>query len=195
MAGPSEIYDRETLCALLAARSFKRGRFQLSSGAWSRIYFNLKPTMLVPEGARQCALGLIDLLRPLSADYVAGLEMGAVPLLGAVAAFGGPPAVFIRKAPKAYGSLAQVEGLDEVAGETLSGKRVVVIDDVATSGASIIKTIDPVAAAGGIVTDALVILDREQGAAAMLAERGIRLHTLFTAGDLGVTDADRAPID
>ena len=71
----------------------------------------------------------------------------------------------------------------------------VVIDDVATSGGSILKAAEPILAAGGHVTDAIVILDREEGATAMLADWGIRLHALFTAAALGVTDADRAPLD
>ena len=77
----------------------------------------------------------------------------------------------------------------------IAGKRVVLIDDVATSGGSILKAADQIAAAGGVMTDAIVILDREQGATAMLGERGITLHTLFTATDLGVTEEDRRPID
>ena len=193
-------YDREALRALLAQRTFKRGEFLLVSGKRSRIYFNMKATMMTPEGAAQCARGLLSVLDGLDADYVAGLEMGAVPLLGGIAAASwdaGRPigAVFVRKAAKAHGTSLMVEGLDDAGGETLTGKRVVLIDDVATSGGSILKAADQIALAGGVMTDAIVILDREQGASAMLAERGIALHPLFTATDLGVTDADRLPLD
>ncbi|MDB5678659.1 orotate phosphoribosyltransferase [Sphingomonas bacterium] len=193
-------YDREALRALLAARTFKRGEFLLVSGKRSRIYFNMKATMMTPEGAAQCARGLLSVLDGLQADYVAGLEMGAVPLLGGIAAASwdaGRPigAVFVRKAAKAHGTSLMVEGLDDTGGETLAGKRVVLIDDVATSGGSILKAADQIAEAGGVMTDAIVILDREQGASEMLAERGITLHTLFTATDLGVTDEDRRPLD
>ncbi|MEO5493058.1 MAG: orotate phosphoribosyltransferase [Sphingomonas sp.] len=193
-------YDREALRKLLAARTFKRGEFLLVSGKRSRIYFNMKATMMTPEGAAQCARGLLSVLGGLQADYVAGLEMGAVPLLGGIAAASwdaGRPigAVFVRKAAKAHGTSLMVEGLDDAGGETLAGKRVVLIDDVATSGGSILKAADQIAAAGGVMKDAIVILDREQGATEMLAERGIALHTLFTATDLGVTDEDRKPLD
>jgi orotate phosphoribosyltransferase len=160
----------------------------------------MKATMMTPEGAAQCARGLLSVLDGLEADYVAGLEMGAVPLLGGIAASSwdaGRPigAVFVRKAAKAHGTSLMVEGLDDAGGETLAGKRVVLIDDVATSGGSILKAADQIAAAGGVMSDAIVILDREQGAREMLAERGIALHTLFTATDLGVTDEDRWPLD
>jgi len=193
-------YDRDALRALLATRTFKRGDFLLVSGKRSRIYFNMKATMMTPEGAAQCARGLLSVLDGLEADYVAGLEMGAVPLLGGIAAASwdaGRPigAVFVRKAAKAHGTSLMVEGLDDAGGETLAGKRVVLIDDVATSGGSILKAADQIATAGGVMTDAIVILDREQGATEMLGERGITLHTLFTASDLGVTAEDRQPID
>jgi orotate phosphoribosyltransferase len=191
--------DLAVLRTLLAARSFRRGDFLLASGARSRVYFNLKTTMLHPQGAALCGRALVEVIAPLKADYVCGLEMGAVPLLGTIAAYShdaGTPigAIFVRKAPKTHGAALTVEGLDEAGGETLSGKRVVLIDDVATSGGSIVKALEPVRAAGGIVTDAVVLLDREQGAKEMLAGIGITLHALATATDLGVTEADRAPL-
>ncbi|MBN8806677.1 MAG: orotate phosphoribosyltransferase [Sphingomonas sp.] len=193
-------YDREALRRLLATRTLKRGDFLLVSGKRSRVYFNMKATMMTPEGAAQCARGLLGVLDGLTADYVAGLEMGAVPLLGGIAAASwdaGRPigAVFVRKAAKAHGTSLMVEGLDDAGGETLAGKHVVLIDDVATSGGSILKAADQIAAAGAVMTDAIVILDREQGADATLAERGITLHALFTATDLGVTEEDKRPVE
>jgi orotate phosphoribosyltransferase len=197
MAAP---YDREALRQLLATRTFKRGEFTLASGKRSRVYFNVKPTMMTAEGAALCARGLLDVIDGLEADYVGGLEMGAVPLLGAVAALSwsdGKPvsAIFVRKQAKDHGTAQLVEGLDDTGGETLAGRRVVLIDDVATSGGSILKAADQIAAAGGTMTDAIVILDREQGGTENLAARGITLHALFTATDLGVTEADKAPLE
>ena len=197
MAAP---YDREALRTLLATRTLKRGDFLLVSGKRSRIYFNMKATMMTPEGAAQCARGLLSVLDGLNADYVAGLEMGAVPLLGGIAALSwdvGRPigAVFVRKAAKAHGTSLMVDGLDDSGGESLQGKHVLLIDDVATSGGSILKAAEQIEAAGGIMKDAIVILDREQGADANLKERGITLHALFTATDLGVTEEDRQPLE
>ena len=195
-------YDREKLRTLLATRSFKRNEeqgFLLASGVRSRVYFNLKTTMLHPEGAKQCALGLLDVLDRLDADYVAGLEMGAVPLLSVVAALsadGSRPvaAVFVRKKPKDHGTALMIEGLDELGGESLAGKRVALIDDVATSGGSILQAAAQIKAAGGEVRDAVVIVDRQQGAGAKLAAESLKLHTLFTAADLGVTERDLIPL-
>lgn len=191
---------RERLLVILQTRSFKRGAFTLASGAKSRVYFNLKTTMLHPEGARACAEALIDVLAPLTFDYMSGLEMGAVPLLGAVAALSvdGPrpmPATFVRKTPKAHGTRLAVEGLDEHGGEALAGKTVVLLEDVATSGGSILKAAQAVRAEGGIVTDAVVVVDREQGAKDALAAEGITLHALATAHDLGVTEEDLQPLE
>ncbi len=192
--------DEAALLALLRTRTFRRGAFTLVSGKRSRIYFNMKATMMHPDGASLCARLLLAKIAPLKPDYMGGLEMGAVPLLGTVAAYSadaGRPiaAVFVRKTAKAHGTALMIEGLDDAGGETLAGKSVVLVDDVATSGGSIVKAIDEIAAAGGKVTDAIVILDREQGATAFLRDRGITLHALFLASDLGVTDADRAPLD
>lgn len=188
--------DRATLRTLLKDRTFKRGDFTLASGRRSRIYFNVKTTMMHPQGAALCARGLLDVLADLDADYIGGLEMGAVPLLSVVSAFsaedGDPiPSFFVRKQPKQHGTQLKIEGMDDIGGETLNGRRVVLIDDVATSGGSILQAVDEIAAAGGTMTDAIVILDREEGASEALAGRGITLHALFTATDLGVTEADR----
>ncbi len=196
-------YDPVALRHLLATRTFKRDSidgFLLASGRRSRIYFNVKTTMMHPQGAALCARGLLEKLKGLDADYIGGLEMGAVPLLSVVSAFsaeqGSPlPSFFVRKVPKLHGAQLLIEGMDDLSDESLRGKHVVLIDDVATSGGSILKAVDQVEAAGGTMTDAIVILDREEGAAERLSARGITLHNLFTATDLGVTEADRAPLD
>ncbi|MBC7785265.1 MAG: orotate phosphoribosyltransferase [Burkholderiales bacterium] len=185
---------------LLAARTFKRGDFTLASGRKSRIYFNVKTTMMHPQGAALCGRLLLAQLKGLNANYIGGLEMGAVPLLSVVSAFsaedGSPlPSFFVRKQPKPHGTQLLIEGMDDLGGETLRGQHVVLIDDVATSGGSILKAVDQVEAAGGTMTDAIVILDREEGASEKLGARGITLHSLFTATDLGVTEADRALLD
>ncbi len=191
--------ETDPLRDLLISRTLKRGAFTLVSGARSRVYFNLKATMLRAEGAALCARALLDRIAPLRPDYIGGLEMGAVPLLGTVAAYShdaGTPlaAIFVRKAAKAHGTALMIEGLDDDGGETLHGKTVLLVDDVATSGLSILKAADQIETAGGRVSHAIVILDREAGARAALAVRGITLDALYTAGDLGVTDADRVPL-
>lgn len=199
-SGTTSAYDREKLRHLLATRTFKRGEFRLSSGRRSRFYVNVKTTMMHPLGAALCARGLLEKLHGLRADYIGGLEMGAVPLLSVVSAFsadlGAPlPSFFVRKKPKLHGTQLLIEGMDDIGGETLSGKHVVLIDDVATSGGSILKAVEQIKTAGGTMSDAIVILDREEGARSELAKRGITLHALFTATEVGVTERDREPLD
>lgn len=194
--------EREALRRLLAERTLKRGDFKLASGRRSRVYFNVKTTMMHPRGAALCARALLAQLRTLDVDYIGGLEMGAVPLLSVVAALSAEddrpiPSFFVRKSPKPHGTQALIEGLDDTgdgAHESLRDKQVVLIDDVATSGMSILKAVDQIEAAGGRMSRALVVLDREEGAAAALARRGIELRSLFTATELGVTAQDRLPL-
>ncbi len=154
--------------------------------------------MMHPQGAALCARGLLEKLVGLRADYIGGLEMGAVPLLSVVSAFSAEtnnplPSFFVRKSPKQHGTQLLIEGMDDISGETLHGKHVVLIDDVATSGGSILRAVAEIASAGGTMSDAIVILDREEGAKAALEEHGITLHSLFTATALGVTAQDREP--
>ena len=168
----------QDLVDVIKQRSYRRGHFKLASGAVSEFYFNLKPTMMNPKGAYLCARSLLHILRSEKVDYVGGLEMGAVPVIASIAALsfedGLPIATFfVRKQAKDHGTQDLVEGL--AAGESLAGKRVIIIDDVATSGGSIIKAADIARAAGATVDTALVIVDREEGASEALAAAGIKL--------------------
>ena len=171
---------------LIRTRSFRRGDFTLASGRKSDLYFNLKPTMMDPRGAHLSALAFLDRVLAEHADYVGGLEMGAVPVIAALAAISdaaGAPVrtFFVRKQAKEHGTRDVIEGL--APGESLAGRRVLIADDVATTGGSIIKTIEAVRAAGAAVDAALVLIDRQEGAAEALAGHGLRLISVFTGAD------------
>jgi orotate phosphoribosyltransferase len=173
------------LLEMIRARSMRLGRFTLASGRESDLYLNLKPTMMDPRGARLCAEAVLARVPP-GTDYVGGLEMGAVPVIAALAALSdvaGKPVrtFFVRKAAKDHGTQEVVEGL--ASGESLAGKRVLAIDDVATTGGSVLKAIEAVRAAGAVVEDALVIVDRQEGGAEGLAAHGVRLHSVFVGDD------------
>jgi orotate phosphoribosyltransferase len=174
------------LLEVIRQRSFRRGHFRLSSGAESTFYFNLKPTMMSPEGAHLAARALLARIREENIDYVGGLEMGAVPVIGAVAALShaeGKPvrSFFVRKRQKEHGTKDIVEGL--APDESLSGKRVMIVNDVATSGGSILKAAEAARAAGAAVECALVIVDREEGATVALQKAGIRLLSVLKKND------------
>ncbi|MBV8971931.1 MAG: orotate phosphoribosyltransferase [Sphingomonadaceae bacterium] len=177
---------RAELFALIKARSFRTGRFTLSSGETSEIYFNMKQTMMHPRGAELCARALLHVVRGLRAEYVSGLEMGAVPVIGSMAAIssseGDPLATtFVRKQAKSHGTKEVIEGLGP--GESLNGHRVVVIDDVSTSGKSILQAIEGVRAAGGVVEDAACLVNRAEGGDALLAAHGVMLHAVFSVDE------------
>lgn len=178
--------EREDLIAVIKQRSYRRGKFKLASGAESEFYFNLKPTMMDPAGAFYVARQLLALTYPEKPDYVGGLEMGAVPLLGAIAALSHTDCkpvktFFVRKKAKDHGTQDVVEGL--MAGESLAGKRVMIIDDVATSGGSIVKAAEAARAGGATVDSALVIIDREEGGTEALAAAGIKLLSVLKKSD------------
>ena len=127
------VQDRQTLLGIIREKSFKTGRFTLSSGQESNLYFNMKPTMMDPLGAALGARAFIELMLESGAEYVSGLEMGAVPAIGAMAAVGellGLPVktTFVRKRKKEHGTQDIIEGLGP--NETLAGKTVFVVDDV-----------------------------------------------------------------
>lgn len=176
--------SRARLADIIFERSFGRGEITLASGRKSDFYFNLKPTMLDPEGAALLAELTLESLKNDKFDYVGGLEMGAVPIAGAIAQLsfmkGRPvPAIFVRKKPKEHGAKLSVEGL--MKGETLAGKKVVVVEDVTTTGGSAIKAVEAVKDSGGEVVMVFTMLDREEGATEFFAEQKMPFRALFRA--------------
>jgi orotate phosphoribosyltransferase len=178
--------SRARLADIIYKRSFGRGEIKLASGRTSDFYFNLKPTMLDPEGAALLAELTLDALVDDKIDYVGGLEMGAVPIAGAIAQLsflkGKPiPAIFVRKKPKEHGARLAVEGLAK--GESLAGKRVVVVEDVTTTGGSALKAVEAVRDAGGEVALVFTMVDREEGATETFREAGLPFRALFRAAE------------
>lgn len=174
--------ERRELFELIRVRSFRRGHFTLSSGQKSEMYFNLKPTMLDPRGAWLSARAFLEIIAAENAAFVGGLEMGAVPMLGSLAALSGLQGrplrtFFVRKAAKAHGTMERLEGL--APGETLAGAHVLIVDDVATTGNAILEAARAAREAGATVVAGLVIIDREEGAREALAPDGIRLLSIF----------------
>ncbi len=179
--------EADELIEIIRARSFRTGRFTLASGKESSRYFNLKPTMMDPRGAELSAHALLAIARECGAEHVSGLEMGAVPVIAAMAALSsadGAPirTSFVRKAVKGHGSMERIEGL--TLDESLAGQRVLVIDDVATTGASTLLAIEAIRAAGAIVEDAACLVNREEGGDALLAAQGVRLRAVFRADEI-----------
>jgi orotate phosphoribosyltransferase len=182
----SKSASRARLAEIIRTRSFGRGEITLASGRKSDFYFNLKPTMLDPEGAALLAELSFEALKDDRLDYIGGLEMGAVPLAGAIAQLSwlkNQPiaAFFVRKKPKEHGARLAVEGLAK--GESLKGKRVVIVEDVTTTGGSAVKAVDAVREAGGEIVLVFTMVDREEGAAETFAQAGVPFRALYKASE------------
>jgi orotate phosphoribosyltransferase len=182
----SKSASRARLAEIIRKRSFGRGEITLASGRKSDFYFNLKPTMLDPEGAALLAELTYEALKDDQLDYIGGLEMGAVPIAGSIAQISwlkGHPiaAFFVRKKPKEHGARLAVEGLAK--GETLQGKRVVIVEDVTTTGGSAIKAADAVRDAGGEIVLVFTMVDRDEGAAENFTQAGLPFRSLYKASE------------
>jgi orotate phosphoribosyltransferase len=171
---------RNRLYMLLRERAFRRGRVVLASGKESDYYFDMKPAMLDPDGASLMAELILQEIQGLNVDAVGGLEMGAVPLIAPVAmkspAFGRYlPGFFVRKAVKDHGTQKRVDGND------ITGKSVVILEDVTTTGGSAMDAVKAVEEAGAKVALVVSILDRGEGAAELYEKAGIPFKSLFKA--------------
>jgi orotate phosphoribosyltransferase len=174
--------------ALLRQRSVRFGDFVLASGQRSNYYIDCRlTTMSAPGLALIGRLGLAAVRSAgWTADAVGGLTMGADPVAYAVAAAsaGAPPAMdafSVRKEAKQHGTGQLIEG------NFRAGARVVVVEDVITSGDSVLKAIAAVEAAGGAVLGVLAVVDREQGGRARIESGGHRVVSLTTTSQLGIT--------
>jgi orotate phosphoribosyltransferase len=180
---------RARLVQIVSERSLLRDTaVTLASGRSSSFYIDMKPTIFHPEGASLIADLMVDVLRDIPVDFVGGLEMGAVPLVACVAqrSFPARPigGFFVRKQPKDHGTRRLVEGLGRT--ESLDGRDVVLLEDVTTTGGSVMKAVTAVRAEGGRVSHIITVLDRLEGAADNLAGDGLSLTPLLTANDFAV---------
>lgn len=175
------------LIEIVRRRSYGTGvEIKLASGRISDFYFNMKPTMMDPEGAYLLSLLVLDVIKDWDCDMIGGLEMGAVPLAASVTAVsqaeGNPlPAFFVRKAAKEHGTQSIIEGLPK--GQTVAGKKLVIIEDVTTTGGSALKAIEAVKAAGATVVGVVTAVDRLEGAADAFATAGVAFRPVLTAAD------------
>jgi orotate phosphoribosyltransferase len=163
----------------LVKAAYLEGDFTLSSGAKSRYYFDKYLFETKPDILRRVAQLLAEMVPP-GTDRLAGPELGAVALAAAVSLESGLPFVIVKKEVKEYATTRLVEG------ELIPGDRVVVVEDVLTTGAQAIRAARQVICAGGRVQTILVVVDRQEGGPENAAAAGFQLRSLFTREELGV---------
>jgi orotate phosphoribosyltransferase len=177
--------ERERLLELVRTKALREGKITLSSGKVSDYYVDAREVVLDPEGAYLTGRLMLDMINP-AAVAVAGMTLGADPIVTAISVVGhiegrDLTALIIRKEPKKHGTQKFVEGpaLPE-------GSKVAVVDDVVTTGSSLLKSIERLRAEGYEPIQVVAILDREEGGSGRLKEAGYRLESIFTRADLMV---------
>ncbi|MGC4774017.1 orotate phosphoribosyltransferase [Micromonospora chalcea] len=152
------------------------GRFHLRSGQVSDEYFDKYLFEGKPELLREVAEAMVALLP--ECDVLAGIEMGGIPIATVMSQLTGLPTVFVRKQAKEYGTAKLAEG------GRVSGLRVVVVEDVVTTGGALLTSCGQLRSVGAQVETVVCAIDREQGGRENLAAEGLHLHAVLTRRDL-----------
>jgi orotate phosphoribosyltransferase len=153
------------------------GEFILRSGAKSNEYFDKYLFEADPKLLKAIAEALIPLVPP-GIDALAGLEMGGIPIATMLSQFTGLPVLFVRKKAKDYGTCKIAEG------GQVNGRKLLIVEDVVTSGGAILDAAKALVAEGAILDQVVCVIDRESSGAANLAKVNLTLKPLFTMSEL-----------
>ncbi len=176
--------ERERLKLILKENSILLGKFKLSSGKESNYYIDARLTTLHPEGVYLVGKIFLDVIsKDSEIQAVGGPSIGADPIVGSILSLsyqsGYPLRGFLlRKEEKKHGAGNLIEG------NLRLGDKVAIVEDVATTGGSILKAIDAAKGAGTVVKKVLVIVDREEGARKTIEKMGYEFFSIFTIGEL-----------
>ncbi len=180
-------YDRDALLDLIRTEALQRGEFTLASGKKASYYLDCRNITLHPKGANVIAAGMLEVIQsagPLP-DAVGGMAIGADPITASIITLAGQQDLplkgfMVRKEPKDHGTGKQVEG------PVTPGQRVVIVEDVITSGGSALKAVEAALEFGLVVERVIAIIDRLAGGEAAFRAKGLELITLSTIRDFGI---------
>jgi orotate phosphoribosyltransferase len=162
--------------SLVECGAFKLGEFTLTSGKKSDFYVDIKQASTKPEILKEIAEGMAELVK--DEVVIAGMELGAVPLAVALSLETSMPYLIIRKKERTHGTGKLIEG------NMKSGDRVLLVEDVTTTGSSVVKAAEIIREQGGIVDRVLVVVDREEGASELLKASGLSLKPLVRVSEM-----------
>jgi len=179
-------YSREKLLHLFKEYAFKKGEFPLSSGKVSSYYFNSKSLTLLPEGAFLVAKAIMEKIKGLEVDAVGGAALGAAPIAGSLAVLSflegnqNQITFFIdRKEKKEHGDRKRIEGP-----EFKEGAKIVIVEDVTTTGSSAIGTAKELREQGHTIVKVISLLDREEGAQELFSREGIPFDPILKIDEI-----------
>jgi orotate phosphoribosyltransferase len=175
-------HKKAALRDIIRRRSLLQNRdFILASGRSTNFFFDMKRTALDPEGASLLAELLFDAVKGEDVDHIGGLETGAIPIVAALCMRSWPEkpvcGFFVRKEVKGHGTDQRVDGLLE------RGSKVIVLEDVTTTGASAMRAVDEARQLGCTIVKVISVVDRLEGAEQNFRAAGIKFEALFTWRD------------
>lgn len=153
------------------------GEFKLSSGLTSPFYIDVRKMYSHPELTRRVITEIVSRIPLHDVEVLAGVESAGIPLATYISCLVSKPLAYVRKEKKKHGTGSAVEG-------DVVGKRAAIVDDVATTGSSLVKAVRFLREARAIPIKAIVVIDREQGARLVLEKEGVEFHALMKASDV-----------
>jgi orotate phosphoribosyltransferase len=180
-------FVRKRLRQLVNEKAVFRGDFVLTSGARSNYYIDVKYISLTSEGLALFARSILDMIEGIDVDLIGGMTLGADPIIGAVVSMSqmkGTPidGIIVRKEARDHGTEKRIEG------PMVKGAKVVIIEDVVTSGGSSLKAIEAVEKEGGEIVKVITLVDRLVGGRESFQSRGYDFDPIFTIKDLDIPE-------
>ncbi|MDP6612575.1 MAG: orotate phosphoribosyltransferase [Candidatus Hydrothermarchaeota archaeon] len=166
------------LVEMLKKNAVNLGSFTLASGKKSDFYIDIKKAYTKPEVLMEITREMARLIKNEKADKIAGVAVGAVPLVTALSLESGLPFLIVRKEMKGHGTGNKIEG------ELRAGENVIIVEDVTTTGESVLKAVEAIRDVNALCDRVVVVVDRNEGAVEHLASQGITLLPLTTSREL-----------